>query len=367
MKKIVASCSIITILLLVLVGFCSFCKPNALGKLPVFNSSSFAKSYNEFQRSEVFVKVGQSSFTKADLESNILLLLKLSDIKAGSPLSIDRKNRIAKNVLANAMKHFVDIEMIRAVTSTNGLVIADDDIESGERTFYRQFLGREPTEDEIGRLSRSERNVIRRNVAAQLELDAYLLKNCSNELVVTEANIDQAMSQVRAWNDMVAATNAYAHAMASNIVKWVSEGRDFGELADKYSQDPDKKPGGLIDDHAAVWFSNGRTSYLDVLDQMPTGKVSDVLESIEGLLIVKALGKDPKTELPLYQRIVLQTGEPYPNYTREDLRQLGENQSREIVMGRLRGIAQAEVKVTYPHGESFFIDTNEKRKDGVAK
>ena len=339
------SCSIVAFLSLLIVGCGS--------DIDVSYSRFLPPNVQKLKNDAVFANVDGSKLTKGDVLVNISILKKLSEHRAGKPLEESRVKAIANNVLANVISHFTLIASVSSITRTNGVEVAEDRLQSQEDGFYGSFIRPgEQVSAVRGLLNKTERDFISRLASAQVAFDAYIAENCSNDLQVAEADIDAAMKRINDWNDMVAKTNAFAYSMASNIVKWVNEGKDFAELADKYSQDPDKKPGGLIDDHAAVSFFNGRSSYLETLDLMPKGKVSDILPSIEGLLIVKALGKDPKTGMPLYQRIVLQTGEPYQKLSRKDLRQIGENELMQALQNRLVATVRAAGKIEFPYGEN---------------
>lgn len=317
-------------------------------------SSLPPNSFTAMKGSEVLVRVGDKTLTKQMVLDNISGMQKLAQHRSGGQANERRDMVIARNVRKNVFNQFCKTELVLSVTSTNGVSYSSAELEAARASFYTNFAVKgEALADVRNLLSEGERAFIERVAESKVALEAYLNKNCAGKLEVTEEEITNALARAKAWNDMVDATNRYAYAMASNIVKWAAQGQDFGKLADKYSADPEKKPGGLIDDHAAVSFSSATVSYLDTLDQMPAGKVSDILPSIEGLLIVKALGKNDKG-VPQYQRIVLLTGEKYPTYTREEIRRMGADELKTKFINEFLSETGKRVKIEYPHGEDLF-------------
>ena len=311
---------------------------------------------------EVFARVGQATLTKQDVLDNISAMTKLACHKAGDQRSERRDKVIEANVKTGILPQFAQMQQMAAVISTNPVKIAKATYEDRLNSFYTNFTVKSEGPAQVrALLTAAEQKVIERTVNSQLELEAYVRQNCTN-LTVTEFMITNALGKVRRWNDMIDATNAYAEATAKKISKLLEAGEDFGKLADRYSSDPEKKPGGLVDDHAAVWFSDGKSSYLDDFDKMKPGEVSSWLPSVEGKLIVKALGPDEKTKMPLYQRIVLQKGEKYPEYTRAEIVRMGTDELLAKAYSEVLKAAAEAVSVEYPHGADFFAKDLERER-----
>lgn len=351
--------SLLVLIFLVLgAGVFVFLKARTSCRLPTSSNAAYAA----LPDSEILISVGEEKLTKADIEANVSMALKLATYRAGKDLSESTRANIADRARMGLFKQFPDRSLVHlALAGTNGVSVTEEALTAKRTAFLKKFVrSGGSTEAAWKTLNGSERRALEGAIRSQVELDLHFSNNCSNQIVVTEEEIERALQRTRDWNAKIDATNAYAYATASNILKQVEAGADFGELADKYSQDPDKQPGGLINEPAAVYFSNGRTSYLDMLEQMPAGRVTDILECTEGLLIVKVLPVSKRTKMHDYQRIVLQTGVKYPEFTREDMIRIGKDEVRQKIYQDLLAEVRKTIKVDYPKGADFLSKKNTK-------
>ena len=171
-------------------------------------------------------------------------------------------------------------------------------------------------------------NCLRRDLARE----AYLAALHGDELKVGEQDVDALLGRIKRFNEVAAATNALAHAKATNLWRRVQSGEDFARLADAESEDSEKRAGGEIGECEKVDF-DGIPGYWESVSKLKTGDVSPVLRTDVGLEIVKALtplAPSENTGMPSRRlaRIYVRLPMFHPEWTRGEARQELEGERR---------------------------------------
>ena len=334
---------------------------------PAIGISAFDKLSPE----TVIARVGDETLTKRDVHDTINLMAKLTLNVVKKGVNEDQVvDRVRRRVSTGILETFERREKIYSVTSTNITVIPPSFLEASRAKFLGQFMkkGEDPLKLESS-FTKGEARQLDILVTRDASLKAYERITCSNLVTVTEAEISNTVARIAEWNRIIAETNAFAEVTATNILRWVKEGHDFGDLATVYSrpQSGRPEPKGLVEEAVAVDFCNGQKDYLEEILQMKEGSISRVLEVNEGLEIVKLLKAYPEKRMCRVQRIVLPKGMPYREMTREQIIAQGEREGRSQVQRMIMSAVRGELKVDYPFGKDLLGGETAKRNAQSSK
>lgn len=193
---------------------------------------------------------------------------------------------------------------------------------------------------------------------SELKTKYFLQSAYSNELAVTEEMVASCLDRVVRGNEVAIKTNEFAFSMATNMVERIKAGEDFAALADEYSQDDPKLPGGDMGELIADDLDDEPDEYRETVLRLKDGEVSGVLTNFDGVVVLKMIKrlteKESETELPAYHlaRIYFPLGlvlDELP--TSEEVRQVMENTRLEEVQKRIITEMRQKVKVSHPSGE----------------
>lgn len=219
---------------------------------------------------------------------------------------------------------------------TNSIVCPPEIRARVEGRFTKNFAARK--QDFAGLLETAKKGGFEaeftRNVTFDMKMDTLLNTVFSNEVHATDADVARVRADVDAYNARANATNALSWACGTNLVARARAGESFAALADKYSVDEERNPGGDLGDcdendfmsEPNVWAAISRT---------PTGGVTDVLELEDGYGIFKVVArhsaKESTTTAEAIQlaRIFLHRAYVYPEQSDESFRADVEEEKRE--------------------------------------
>ncbi len=181
----------------------------------------------------------------------------------------------------------------------------------------------------------------------------------SNELVVTEADMQSAKKRVASYNARAAATNAIIQARMKAVVKKLAAGGDFAKLAKEYTMSKDDGEGGDMGECSLSDFSDESDTYKTAVAQLKTGDVSEVLETATGYDILKAvkyIPKDKSSDSPMWhlQRIQFEKPFFFEEQTDEELRKDLEKEKRDALLAELMPKLRDLAKIEFPYGREIF-------------
>ena len=130
---------------------------------------------------------------------------------------------------------------------------------------------------------------------------------------------------------------------------------DFGTLADKYSQDTEKKKGGSLGDCDESDFADEKHIWR-TLSGLPAGAVSDLLETEDGYSIFKVLRRNTAEQSETgdasvtLARIFFRRAYLIPDQPDDELRGELEQEKRRKLMAEVYRRFRAQSEVSYPNG-----------------
>lgn len=160
----------------------------------------------------------------------------------------------------------------------------------------------------LGRLR--EREVDNRITVAEAEIDNYL--ETAKQSSVAADEFDVAHILLRMPEKATPEQSARVQARAGKALAMIKEGEEFPKVAALYSDSPDALNGGVMG-----WRKAERLPplYVEKLQKMQAGEVSDVIRSPAGLHIITLRGKrggnlnDQKIQQTLARHILIKTSE----------------------------------------------------------
>ncbi len=199
-----------------------------------------------------------------------------------------------------------------------------------------------------------------KDLEADLETEARILTFVttvySNRYYISEAVVDTHRKNVEAFNQRAAATNELNLALAGQVAQRAKAGEDFAKLADQYSQDPEKNPGGSLGECDENDFGDDKNVWRALLSLKP-GAVTPVLEIEDGYAIYKLLGRvsaeesNSGLETLKVSRIFFRRAFQFPEQSREEFRADIERELREKLFGEIYMAFRRGSKVERPNGD----------------
>jgi len=241
------------------------------------------------KKQDAVFQVGEEILTKGELLEEVAYFDCLREIAAG-------KNKIRKTpsyyqALTNqAVGRFKVNALIRGDAVLRGMVEPGTGIVARiEAKYARSFGGKS------GKYSVFTQKVAKagcmaafeRNKAADARNDAYFETYHFGTVTCTEEEVQNSLKRYEQYNLRIDATNRLAAVTATNVWKKAAVAKeDFGELANKYSEDPDKKDKGFcgeLDEADFVDFSE----LWPVVSRLASKQVSPLFDTDFGYLIYK--------------------------------------------------------------------------------
>ena len=223
------------------------------------------------------MEVGDDSYTKDVCEKEALLNLILRDVSY-SPLRMskgpslkDKETACGSFVVSATINQKVRDGGINLRYSINSNVFARLKKKLGKKRELIPFL--------------------ERKLNVQAKVSAYIDYVIKNEIKVTDEEIDFIHRSIKRSNEVAMATNAVVYALASNV--WVeaqSKKVKFDVLAVKYDTISEERKPGEWGEFTATDLED-ESALLKAIRDTPKGGISPLVETSEGLVIVKVEDK----------------------------------------------------------------------------
>jgi len=219
---------------------------------------------------------------------------------------------------------------------------------------YRQTV-RKPkaTIDEVAKEFGESGNYFRRQFMRECRLEQYLM-DCDS-VVPTDEDVEIAEAQLKQVIAKNEAENTRAKARGDEAWKRLQAGEDWETVAKSYSED--KLLYGEDCDYAHEWETiNPKYFYLqevaNVLPGMKVGAFTKPIETDEGLMIVRVVGKESDEQYKCV-RILIRLKVKMEMPERAALRKQLEQENREQAQLDLLADIRKNVKFEYPLGTNF--------------
>lgn len=305
---------------------------------------------------DFIVKVDGAALTQKQLDEDVALRMHFFRKRNKSPQQLEKHEKYLRVALKDA---WINSTLLKAEAQKSGIRPSDKERKALERKYQRIFLGRRGTfkrlEQEVAKAGL--KNAFDRNFNLELYANAFIEARYKAEVTITEKDIDNAIKRMDKYNAQASLTNALIFANASNIVKRARAGEDFAKLADVYSQEEDRNPGGYKGKCDASDFSDEEPSFARAIWELKDGEISDVLQSVDAYTIVKKIKHFPKSDASDDSAveiawIKLYKPQFYSDYSRKELRKMGVKQQRTKVLTQEVSRLRKKAKIEYPSTRS---------------
>jgi peptidyl-prolyl cis-trans isomerase C len=240
----------------------------------------------------VVARVNGEDVKKEDFER----MLKTLEARAGQPIPPDRRDEI----LRNALDQLITYTLLSQESKTRGIKIEDSEIEAKMGELKGQFPNQEAFDKAL-----KERNMTLEGLRKDARVDLSVTKLMDAEVATLAGPSDAEAKDfyaknpdkfkedeaVRASHILIrvdekadAATRTAAKTKIDSILKQAKAGKDFGKLAQEYSQDGSAAQGGDLN-----FFPKGQMvqPFSDVAFGLKNGEISGVVQTQFGYHIIK--------------------------------------------------------------------------------
>lgn len=312
----------------------------------------------------VFVKADDLTVTAKDAK-DAAEFLAAAQACAGKPLKERDRVKWINRTAMKVMPSLVASALLDREFRQRGLKVSDA-AEAAVLARYRQTV-RKPraSVDEIAKEFEDSGPYFRRQFVRECRLEQYLM-DCDS-VVPTDEDMEIAEAQLKQVIAKNEAENARAKERGDEAWKRLVAGEDWEAVAKSYSED--KLLYGDDCDYAHEWETiNPKYFYLqevaNALPGMKVGAFTNPIETDEGLMIVRVVGKESDEQYKCV-RILIRLKVKMEMPERAALRKQLEQENREQAQLDLLADIRKNVKFEYPLGTNFTYKVlNEPDSDG---
>jgi peptidyl-prolyl cis-trans isomerase C len=257
------------------------------------------------QLPDVIARVNGEAIAKGDLEKAI----KNVEGRAGQPVPAAERDRIYRGVL----EQLIAYRLLKQESTSRKIEVPDAEVDARMAQIKQQF----PSED-VFKQSLMQQNMTFDQLREDAKSDMRVAKMLQGEVNVGvgvqpqevtafyEKNPDKFKQgeRVRASHILIRVpekadpkTKEEARTKVAGVLNEVKAGKDFGELAKNYSQDP----GSAANGGDLGFFAQGQMvgPFEQAAFALKPGSVSDIVETPFGFHIIKVAEKQPARTVPL--------------------------------------------------------------------
>lgn len=312
--------------------------------------------------SEVLLEINDRKLTRSAYERLVDTRLALAEIVSSGKNFKRNRGKLEKSIRNGIGDFFIQESLMLGEAETyfagkGGKI--DENIRSRVRKDMQERFsvkGSKLTfQDVVEKLGKAEQESFLETFENEVKIETFLQSAYSNELVLSDIDIEKGLKRLEAYNITVRATNDLMFARATNVWKMALSGGNFAQLADKYSEDKDKKPGGDIGECSKVDFSDDEETWNEI-SGLKEGWVSPPLKTYSGVEIFKVERKIPAKEsnsgedsLHL-RRIMFRRGVEVQEYTADEYKKEIEGTRRNKRMRTILVQAWKRCSLRFPAG-----------------
>ena len=300
----------------------------------------------------VFVKADDMAITAKDAKEAAEFLAAAQEC-AGKPVKERNRVRWINRMAMKVGPSLVTSALLDREFKKRGLKVSDA-AEAAVLSRYRQTVRKPKASlDEIAEAFGASGNYFRRQFARECRLEQYLM-DCDS-IVPTDEDVEIAEAQLKQVIEKNEAENAQAKARGDEAWKRLAAGEDWDAVAKTYSED--KLLYGDDCDYAHEWETiNPKYFYLqevaNALPGMEVGAFTKPIETDEGLMIVRVVGKEGDEQYRCV-RILIRLKVKMEVPERAALKKQLEQENREQAQLDLLADIRKDVKFEYPLGTNF--------------
>lgn len=320
-----------------------------------------------FDDSAVLLKVGSNVYTEAAWQLDRGMLVELALIR-GCPS--DKREELEQRAQSSAAVSAIQLALNRLLLDSDvrarGLEVSKSVCQRIERGFSRRIFGKPDRFDEAASVFSTDERALAfgRMVDGMKRAEGMIAKYYEPGLKVTDEDVAATWKSTCDYNATADKTNAVIQSKAEMIVRRARAGEDFGKLADLYSEEPNKEPGGDAGELRKDDFAYDKPGVWTAVVRLRDGEISDPVDSEEGLTVFKLVKFTPKAktedqENDVYhlQRIILHRMVKASAADDVAVRMELERQARREMERKFKDDLAAGVKLEFPSGFGKFPDS----------
>jgi peptidyl-prolyl cis-trans isomerase C len=294
------------------------------------------------QLPDVVARVNGEAIPKAEFEKAIRNV----EGRVGQPVPAAERDRVFRGVL----DQLVAYRLLMQESKSRRIEVAESDVEARVAAIKQQF----PSEDAF-KQTLAQQNLtleqLREDARTDMRVAKMLESEVNSHVAVQSQEVNAFYQQnpdkfrqgerVRASHILIrtaenadAGAKQEARAKAADVLKQVKSGKEFGELAKFYSQDPGSASSG----GDLGYFSQGQMvpPFEQAAFALKPGDVSDVVETPFGYHIIKVADRQPARAVP-FDEVKAQIEQFLQNQQRQ--------QKTEAFVGTLKARGKIEILI----------------------
>jgi len=208
--------------------------------------------------------------------------------------------------------------------------------------------------------------------------EAFFENAFTNRFVIDSNTVARVYASVAEHNAIVAETNKVIEAKMKEVLGKLDAGTPFELLADEYSMDDKKMPGGDLGECVEQDFAEDPEVW-KVVSKLAVGGHTDVVDAGDSYQIFKLVAKVPAAESQAREdslrlaRIYFRRAVPVDQYTDEQVRSTLEKDRRKRLTTEIIEKGLMDIKVDFPNGDllprdsaDFYLDRAKELKEEAA-
>lgn len=306
----------------------------------------------------VIVRVNGVDITKGmiDRQAELMTVLLKNKSKTITPVKLRKFKKENYRRFSNEL--FMRT-MIDSCLASSNIVVSEEMKTSVEKAFALRYgASREQKLETIKEIVAKAGYLkeLETQLAFEAKYRTFLTTVCSNRYYVTDEQVAKVKKDVQEYNARSNATNEFNFAEAKKMSAKAKEaGVDFAKLADQYSQDPEKKPGGYLGESDESDYADEPHVWRAV-SRLKAGGVTEALELENGYGVFKVISiksaEESTTGAVAYElaRIFYRKAYVFPAQTDAEFRADVEGELREKLNKDLIRAFRKQSKVERPNG-----------------
>ena len=312
---------------------------------------------------EVLVRCAAMAYSRSEWDREVLASVSLagkSPRRAGKAMDARTREKVEGHARTTCLMNAVNYLLVKSSAAGRRLDADEAHLKRVQDRYSREVFRKDGKYGNLaGLVSGEEFQAIDAVVRRTAVVERFLAEVMSPRFKVSEAEIDEAWSNVVKQAALADATNSVLMATARDVVRRARAGEDFTSLVHAYTQDVNSDADGYVEEKTEMDFSADKPGVWAVVSRLNVGDVSDPLDSEEGLSIFRLARIEPPNEehdenWRILQRIVFHRMLKYPYKTRDELAvALREDARRRMGVAAIRELV-AENPVSFPSGLKGF-------------
>ena len=336
-------------------------------------------AYDKLPMDAVLLKIGDDGLTKKDFENGVhnrLALFKLANSKAQEKDISQMAKSTAQAAAGTYAKNVLIARTARRWMKAYPK-IAEAAIEKAKaeaKAAYDSAIGFDKVVKAVKK--DGDADLFFRDFERDCLMAAYIDTVFTNDLKITAQSISNVYEAVALNNAKAAETNNITLKTAGRVLGRIAAGDNFGVLADKYSMDPDKEPGGSLGECTAQDFGGEEKVWAEIL-KLNEGDCTKLIDAEDSWRIYRLNKKVPadkaiaKVDSLDLSQIYFRRALVMPQYSEKEVRQELQRHRQNAIATSVIDNELPNVTFEYPSGPQIidfsgvdpFVDRKKELED----